>query len=56
MATTIRRRSAALATHEPSGYITIRTCYLDIQGHRVCYCPIMLHEDRGMMETVRAMA
>jgi FtsP/CotA-like multicopper oxidase with cupredoxin domain len=40
----------------PFGEITIRTRYLDFTGRWVYHCHILLHEDRGMMGTVRALA
>jgi suppressor of ftsI len=39
----------------PFGEITIRTRYLDFPGRWVYHCHILLHEDRGMMGTVRAL-
>ncbi|MGI8486067.1 MAG: multicopper oxidase family protein [Thermomicrobiales bacterium] len=40
----------------PFGEITIRTRYLDFPGRWVYHCHILLHEDGGMMGTVRALA
>jgi FtsP/CotA-like multicopper oxidase with cupredoxin domain len=40
----------------PFGEITIRTRFLDYPGRWVYHCHILLHEDRGMMGTVRALA
>ena len=40
----------------PFGEITIRTRYLDFTGRWVYHCHILLHEDRGMMGTVRCLA
>jgi FtsP/CotA-like multicopper oxidase with cupredoxin domain len=37
----------------PFGEITIRTRYLDFPGRWVFHCHILLHEDAGMMGTVR---
>lgn len=38
----------------PFGEITIRTRFLDFPGRWVYHCHILLHEDQGMMGTVRA--
>ncbi|HLL50949.1 MAG TPA: multicopper oxidase domain-containing protein, partial [Thermomicrobiales bacterium] len=38
------------------GEITIRTRFLDFPGRWVYHCHILLHEDKGMMGTVRALA
>ena len=38
----------------PFGEITMRTRYLDFPGRWVYHCHILLHEDHGMMGTVRA--
>ena len=40
----------------PFGEITMRTRYLDFPGRWVYHCHILLHEDNGMMGTVRALA
>jgi FtsP/CotA-like multicopper oxidase with cupredoxin domain len=40
----------------PFGEITMRTRYLDFEGRWVYHCHILLHEDHGMMGTVRALA
>ena len=40
----------------PFGEITIRTRFLDFPGRWVYHCHILLHEDKGMMGTVRALA
>lgn len=40
----------------PFGEITLRTRYLDFEGRWVYHCHILLHEDHGMMGTVRALA
>jgi FtsP/CotA-like multicopper oxidase with cupredoxin domain len=40
----------------PFGEITIRTRYRDFPGRWVYHCHILLHEDHGMMGTVRAEA
>jgi FtsP/CotA-like multicopper oxidase with cupredoxin domain len=40
----------------PFGEITIRTRFLDFPGRWVYHCHILLHEDNGMMGTVRALA
>jgi FtsP/CotA-like multicopper oxidase with cupredoxin domain len=40
----------------PLGEITIRTRFLDFPGRWVYHCHILLHEDNGMMGTVRALA
>jgi FtsP/CotA-like multicopper oxidase with cupredoxin domain len=40
----------------PLGEITMRTRYLDFPGRWVFHCHILLHEDLGMMGTVRALA
>jgi suppressor of ftsI len=40
----------------PFGEITIRTQFLDFPGRWVYHCHILLHEDNGMMGTVRALA
>jgi suppressor of ftsI len=40
----------------PFGEITMRTRYLDFPGRWVFHCHILLHEDHGMMGTVRALA
>ena len=40
----------------PFGEITMRTRYLDFPGRWVYHCHILLHEDKGMMGTVRALA
>ncbi|HEX5499753.1 MAG TPA: multicopper oxidase domain-containing protein, partial [Thermomicrobiales bacterium] len=39
----------------PFGDITMRTRYLDFPGRWVYHCHILLHEDHGMMGTVRAL-
>jgi FtsP/CotA-like multicopper oxidase with cupredoxin domain len=39
----------------PFGDITIRTRFLDFPGRWVFHCHILLHEDNGMMQTVRCM-
>jgi FtsP/CotA-like multicopper oxidase with cupredoxin domain len=40
----------------PFGEITMRTRFLDFPGRWVYHCHILLHEDKGMMGTVRALA
>lgn len=40
----------------PFGEITMRTRFLDYTGRWVYHCHILLHEDHGMMGTVRANA
>ena len=40
----------------PFGEITIRTRFLDFPGRWVYHCHILLHEDNGMMGTVKALA
>jgi FtsP/CotA-like multicopper oxidase with cupredoxin domain len=40
----------------PFGEITIRTRFEDFPGRWVYHCHILLHEDNGMMGTVRALA
>jgi FtsP/CotA-like multicopper oxidase with cupredoxin domain len=40
----------------PFGEITMRTRYLDFAGRWVFHCHILMHEDLGMMGTVRALA
>ncbi len=40
----------------PFGEIAMRTRYLDFPGRWVYHCHILLHEDKGMMGTVRALA
>lgn len=40
----------------PFGEITMRTRYSDFPGRWVFHCHILLHEDHGMMGTVRALA
>jgi suppressor of ftsI len=40
----------------PFGEITIRTRFLDFPGRWVYHCHILLHEDHGMMGTVKALA
>jgi suppressor of ftsI len=40
----------------PFGEITMRTRFLDFPGRWVYHCHILLHEDHGMMGTVRALA
>ena len=40
----------------PFGEITMRTRYLDFPGRWVYHCHILLHEDNGMMGTVKALA
>jgi hypothetical protein len=40
----------------PLGEITMRTRFLDFPGRWVYHCHILLHEDNGMMGTVRALA
>jgi suppressor of ftsI len=40
----------------PLGEITIRTRFLDFPGRWVYHCHILLHEDNGMMGTVKALA
>ena len=40
----------------PFGEITIRTRFEDFAGRWVYHCHILLHEDNGMMGTVRALA
>jgi FtsP/CotA-like multicopper oxidase with cupredoxin domain len=48
-------RSAEDTTRVPPfGEITIRTRYRDFPGRWVYHCHILLHEDHGMMGTVRA--
>ena len=53
---------AACATSEdttpvpPFGEITIRTRFRDFPGRWVYHCHILLHEDHGMMGTVKALA
>ena len=37
----------------PFGEITMRTRFLDFPGRWVFHCHILLHEDNGMMGTVR---
>jgi FtsP/CotA-like multicopper oxidase with cupredoxin domain len=39
----------------PFGEITMRTRFLDFPGRWVYHCHILLHEDHGMMGTVRAL-
>jgi FtsP/CotA-like multicopper oxidase with cupredoxin domain len=39
----------------PFGDITMRTRFLDFPGRWVYHCHILLHEDHGMMGTVRAL-
>ena len=39
----------------PFGEITMRTRFLDFPGRWVYHCHILLHEDKGMMGTVRAL-
>jgi FtsP/CotA-like multicopper oxidase with cupredoxin domain len=40
----------------PFGEITMRTRFLDFPGRWVFHCHILLHEDLGMMGTVKALA
>ena len=40
----------------PFGEITMRTRFLDFPGRWVYHCHVLLHEDHGMMGTVRALA
>ena len=40
----------------PFGEITVRTRFLDFPGRWVYHCHILLHEDLGMMGTVKALA
>jgi suppressor of ftsI len=40
----------------PLGEITMRTRFLDFPGRWVYHCHILLHEDNGMMGTVKALA
>jgi FtsP/CotA-like multicopper oxidase with cupredoxin domain len=40
----------------PLGEITLRTRFLDFPGRWVSHCHILLHEDKGMMGTVKALA
>ena len=40
----------------PFGEITMRTRYLDFPGRWVFHCHILMHEDLGMMGTVKALA
>ena len=40
----------------PFGEITMRTRFLDFPGRWVYHCHILLHEDHGMMGTVKALA
>jgi FtsP/CotA-like multicopper oxidase with cupredoxin domain len=40
----------------PFGEITMRTRFLDFPGRWVFHCHILVHEDLGMMGTVRALA
>jgi FtsP/CotA-like multicopper oxidase with cupredoxin domain len=40
----------------PFGEITMRTRFLDFPGRWVYHCHILLHEDNGMMGTVKALA
>ena len=40
----------------PFGEITMRTRFADFPGRWVFHCHILLHEDHGMMGTVRALA
>ena len=40
----------------PLGEITMRTRFRDFPGRWVYHCHILLHEDFGMMGTVRALA
>jgi suppressor of ftsI len=40
----------------PFGEITMRTRFLDFEGRWVYHCHISLHEDKGMMGTVKALA
>jgi FtsP/CotA-like multicopper oxidase with cupredoxin domain len=40
----------------PLGEITIRTRFRDFPGRWVYHCHILLHEDLGMMGTVKALA
>ena len=40
----------------PLGEITMRTRFLDFPGRWVYHCHILLHEDLGMMGTVKALA
>jgi len=50
----IRVRSAEDTTRVPPfGEITMRTRYRDFPGRWVYHCHILLHEDRGMMGTIR---
>ena len=51
----VRVRSSEDTTRVPPfGEITMRTRYLDFPGRWVYHCHILLHEDHGMMGTVRA--
>lgn len=40
----------------PFGEITMRTRFLDFPGRWVYHCHLLLHEDNGMMGTVKALA
>ena len=51
----VRVRSAEDTTRVPPfGEITMRTRYRDFPGRWVYHCHILLHEDHGMMGTIRA--
>ncbi len=51
----LRVRSSEDTTRVPPfGEITMRTRYLDFPGRWVYHCHILLHEDHGMMGTIRA--
>ena len=39
----------------PFGEITMRTRFRDFPGRWVYHCHILLHEDHGMMGTVKAL-
>ena len=40
----------------PFGEFTMRTRFTDFPGRWVFHCHILLHEDHGMMGTVKALA
>jgi FtsP/CotA-like multicopper oxidase with cupredoxin domain len=50
------RHSEDTTNVPPFGEITMRTRYLDFAGRWVFHCHILMHEDLGMMGTVRALA
>jgi FtsP/CotA-like multicopper oxidase with cupredoxin domain len=51
----VRSYSATTAV-PPFGETTIRIRYLDFPGRWIYHRHFLLHEDRGMMGTVRALA